>query len=258
MICMGNIISHYLRFLIQFYSGLLTNYVTLHLADLFWVFTRMVFLTFLMLKEEYSRINKSIPWLLMPWFLPLPRKDFNYLHHISIKKLNMRHIYFLVSWNISSTKMVNSLRLGSHLCVVEQGHSLVQIMSCCLFNAKPLSEPVLEYCWLSLRNKLQRNLNWNSYIFIQKDAFENILRKWQPFCLSLNVLTTLFHVKQADVCPWWWDNCPGTAIHLDGSDRKLKVCMGNIIRDLCLLNPIVLWFINMPSTGTVYLTASLW
>ena len=39
------------------------------------------------------------------------------------------------------------------------------------------------------RNKLQWNVNQNSYIFIQENPFENVV--WQPFCLGLNVLTKL-------------------------------------------------------------------
>ena len=50
--------------------------------------------------------------------------------------------------------------------------ALVQIMTCRLFSAKPLSNP----CWVivnwTLRNKLQWNLNQNTKLFIHENAFE--------------------------------------------------------------------------------------
>ena len=45
-----------------------------------------------------------------------------------------------------------------------------------LDGTKPLSEPMLEYIInLTLRNKLQWNLYQNFYIFIQENAFENVV-----------------------------------------------------------------------------------
>ena len=47
-------------------------------------------------------------------------------------------------------------------------------------------------CWnivsLTLGNKLQWNLNRNEYIFIQENAFENVVWKMAAICLGLNVL----------------------------------------------------------------------
>ena len=51
------------------------------------------------------------------------------------------------------------------------GSALVQIMACCLFSAKPLSKPMLDY----LRNKLQWNFNQNINLFIHEIASENIV-----------------------------------------------------------------------------------
>ena len=50
-------------------------------------------------------------------------------------------------------------------------------MDCRLAGGKTLSEPMLEYFHSNIRNKLQRNLNWNLYIFIQETAFENVVSK---------------------------------------------------------------------------------
>ena len=41
---------------------------------------------------------------------------------------------------------------------------------------------------MTLGNKLQWNFNWNSNIFIQENAFENVIWKMAAICLGLNVL----------------------------------------------------------------------
>ena len=43
------------------------------------------------------------------------------------------------------------------------------------------------------RNKLQWNIDLNSYNFIQENAFQNVVYKWQPYCLGLNVLNRVCH-----------------------------------------------------------------
>ena len=71
-------------------------------------------------------------------------------------------------------------------------------MACRLVGAKPLSQPMLEYCqldpWEQTSMKFQsqfihfysrkciwkcRNFNRNSYIFIQENAFENVVCKME-------------------------------------------------------------------------------
>ena len=48
-------------------------------------------------------------------------------------------------------------------------------MACRLDGAKPLCEPVLEYCYWTLGIKIQWNFNQNPNIFIQEKAFENVV-----------------------------------------------------------------------------------
>ena len=60
-------------------------------------------------------------------------------------------------------------------------------MACRLVGAKLLSEPMLEYFTSEIRKKRQWNLNRNLYIFIQENAFENVVWKMVAFCLGLNV-----------------------------------------------------------------------
>ena len=58
------------------------------------------------------------------------------------------------------------------------GPTLVQIMACRLFGAKPLSEPTQTLILnRTLRKKLQPNLNQNTKLFIHEDAFENICKR---------------------------------------------------------------------------------
>ena len=58
--------------------------------------------------------------------------------------------------------------------------------------AWPVPTHYLNQCWNIVdwifRNNLQWNLNWNSYISIKQNTFENTSGKWQMFCLGLNVL----------------------------------------------------------------------
>ena len=59
-----------------------------------------------------------------------------------------------------------------------------------------LSSVHLNRCWnivnWTRRNKLQWNFNRNSYIFIQENAFENVVWKMAAvFCLGLNVLKNI-------------------------------------------------------------------
>ena len=53
----------------------------------------------------------------------------------------------------------------------------VQIMACRLFGAKPLPKPMLTFCQLIHRNKLQWNVNQNTKLFINENAYENVV--WQ-------------------------------------------------------------------------------
>ena len=56
----------------------------------------------------------------------------------------------------------------------------------------------------NLRNKRQWNLNRNSYIFIQENAFKMSSAKWRQFCFGLNVIRmgarTLFVWEALGLC----------------------------------------------------------
>ena len=60
--------------------------------------------------------------------------------------------------------------------------------------AKPLYEPVLEYCWLDPKpgtNFSEILINQNSYIFIQENAFENVICKVASILSWPNVLAMM-------------------------------------------------------------------
>ena len=64
-------------------------------------------------------------------------------------------------------------------------------MACCVTSTKPLSEPILESVNLNHRKNFQWNIKWNSNIFIQETAFENVICKTavilsRPQCVIMN------------------------------------------------------------------------
>ena len=93
----------------------------------------------------------------------------------------------------------------------------VQIMACRLISTKPLSEPVLEYCWLK---PLGSNLSV-SWFTIQNFSFMKMHLKmssviWQPFCPRGDKFTWQFggdglaHSSQINwplFCRWHFQIC---------------------------------------------------
>ena len=69
--------------------------------------------------------------------------------------------------------------------------SLVQIMACRLDGAKPLSEQIMEYCSLDHKEQTFKSEIFikNLYIFIQENAFVNVIWKMatilsRPQCVN--------------------------------------------------------------------------
>ena len=98
----------------------------------------------------------------------------------------MTHIYIYIYMYVSVDLAIISME-------VVIWPLLVQIMACRLFGTKSFCELMLAYCQLdvTLINKLQWNINGNSSIFIEKMLLNVSSPKWQPFCLSPIVWTTL-------------------------------------------------------------------
>ena len=75
----------------------------------------------------------------------------------------------------SSIRDINSSPLSAAYMRQWTGSSLVQVMACRLFDAKPLPEPMLAYTQLDFGNTFQWILNRNSIIFIEDNAIENVV-----------------------------------------------------------------------------------
>ena len=81
--------------------------------------------------------------------------------------------------------------------------TLDQVMAWHLIGAKPLPEPMLIYCQLDTRNRLQWNLNKIKHFSVKKLLLKMLSAKCQPFCSGLHVLT--FFVVLRDMirsCEW--------------------------------------------------------
>ena len=96
-----------------------------------------------------------------------------------------------------SNSAVNSLRLSGTYMPQYNILTLVNIMACCLFGTKPLSEPMLSFCQLDPRNILQWNFIQNSKVFIQGDALEHV------DCEMVAILSRPQCVKRWSVMSMW-------------------------------------------------------
>ena len=110
------------------------------------------------------------------------------------------------SWKAQQLRTCLLVALDNEMWVSKSVH--IVSMACCLFDAKPLSEPMLAYCQYMNMNKFQKKLNWNRTIFIQENTFENIVckmaeqfsykkihlrifyAKWRPLCLCVSMFMT--------------------------------------------------------------------
>ena len=91
-------------------------------------------------------------------------------------------VWWLTCTHLLHGMMFNSSSPSAAYMCQRIGWALVQIMACCLFSAMPLSKPMLAYCQLDPKNKLQWNFNQNSTIFIQENTFENVVCKMVTIC----------------------------------------------------------------------------
>ena len=75
---------------------------------------------------------------------------------------------------VTRPQWVNSLRPGDANMRHYNKPTLLQIMACRLFGARPLSEPVLQYCQLDLKEHISVTFFLNSKFFIQGIVLENV------------------------------------------------------------------------------------
>ena len=64
------------------------------------------------------------------------------------------------------------------------GPALVQLMACCLFDAKSLPEPMMDYCQLDHCDTFRWNMNPNCSIFIHENAIENVVCEKAAFLFT--------------------------------------------------------------------------
>ena len=76
-------------------------------------------------------------------------------------------------------------------------------MACRLFGAKPLSKPMLGFCKLDLKNKLQWNINQNTKLFIHLNSCQNGICKMAAI-LSMGRWVKGIHLLwyRQDSCYW--------------------------------------------------------
>ena len=113
---------------------------------------------------------------------------------------------------LSSHESIGSLRPSDAYMRLWTRPSVIQIMTCCLTGAKPLSDQCCDIVNWTPRNKLQWNLNQNLYTFIQENAFENVVWKIVailsgPQCVKLT--TTSWNSNfgawfVSCVCSFYW------------------------------------------------------
>ena len=60
-------------------------------------------------------------------------------------------------------------------------------MACHLVGAKPLSEPMLEYCLFDSQEQASVKINWNWCIFIQENAFEIVICEMSAFFVTASM-----------------------------------------------------------------------
>ena len=79
-------------------------------------------------------------------------------------------------------------------------------MACRLVGARPLSEPMLEYCWL--------DFNQNFNIFIEENAFESVVCEMvatlsRPKCVKGQEMSRVMLAYQCDLrlFHWNWHKC---------------------------------------------------
>ena len=111
--------------------------------------------------------------------------------HISHYKMFENYLFENAA-TFPGSQWVNSLRPSDAYMRRWTGSSLVQIMACRLFGAKPLSEPMLEYCNWDLGPNFSEILIGIQPFSFKKLHLKTSSAKLRLFCLGLNELNMFF------------------------------------------------------------------
>ena len=134
------------------------------------------------LVRNAPRPNK-VPW---QWSQPVLLKKVREQKH-PLAVCNCRHTSIYIEY-IYIYIYVNSLRPSDEYMSVNLS-SLVQIMVCRLIGAKPLSEPMLDYCQLDPCEHISVKFNPTTTILLKNMHVKMSSAERRPSCLCLNVLT---------------------------------------------------------------------
>ena len=114
---------------------------------------------------------------------------------------------YLINIGSGNGSLADGAKPLTHLPLVHQwtGSALVQVMSCHLFGAKPLPEPMLTYCQLDSWEQISVKFESEFHHFHSRKCIWNCrLPKWQPFCSRGDELTEQMSTYQIF---WsWWGN----------------------------------------------------
>ena len=100
--------------------------------------------------------------------------------------------------------------------------SLAQIIAYRLFSAKPLSKPMLAYCWFDPWQQTSVKLRLESIFFFQENTFENIVSK-KSAILSRPQCVDYFPWELFSDPSWipWWRH------QMETFSALLALCVGN-------------------------------
>ena len=119
--------------------------------------------------DKIKRIQIINEWWWQIFYIRFLSNHLGLVNHI----LDIWIVYFPLIlhslWGVSQAEYIMALRLYSVLDILLPFTARV----CHLLVTEPLFEPTLTYCWLESWDTLQWNLNHNSAIFIQRNAFKN-------------------------------------------------------------------------------------
>ena len=114
-------------------------------------------------------------------------------YHINIKEISTVGPLYGFNLLILEPSESNSENVSMAWCLLNSpsaaymcqwtGSSLIQLMACRLFGAKPLPEPMLAYCELHAWEQISVKFETEFYHFHLKKCIWNCrLPKWRPYC----------------------------------------------------------------------------
>ena len=90
--------------------------------------------------------------------------------------------------SVTTSFLFNTLRLNETIWRHRAWSSLIQLMACHLFGAKPLPEPIEAYCQWNSTTKGQWNINKNQQTSFKENVYKNAVCNMAAFCRRPKVL----------------------------------------------------------------------